>query len=107
MATIPTVNLNGTAKGDLLSGVRDILVKLREARDAMAEHSPHPRDYQLKPESYKKATAEFHKNDQIISDLMAYYAEIFHGIEGQGRGGGLRSGEGKIPGIVNRLLREG
>jgi len=104
MATIPTVNLNGTSRSSLLNNVRDVYEVLQEAKKLMSEVSPHGRDYQLKPESYQQAIAEYHKNDAAITALIQYYAEIYHGIEDQSQGSSRD--EGKVPHIVNRLLRE-
>lgn len=56
----PTVNLNGTGARQLIEGYTETLWKLREARDALAQITPHGRDYQTVASTFMDVASRQH-----------------------------------------------
>lgn len=56
--TLPTVNLNGTHRNDLVRQHSDVLAATETLRVALRAAFPHGRDYQLAPATYQAAYLE-------------------------------------------------
>ncbi len=72
--TIPTISLNGSTKESLMKAVCEAQCKVHEAMLALAECSPHPRDYQLsKDGDYGRAKEEYIARHRKLNDV---YVEL-------------------------------
>lgn len=71
----PTVNLNGTSGDELLAQVSAVLERLRSTQDAMAEASPHGRDYQhdASGADYRVASEEHTARMIQVRELILWY----------------------------------
>lgn len=77
----PTVNLNGTAKEELLSQVFLASEGLDLARKALMQMAPNGRDYQTAPRGSLQAAQLQHSNwvvalDVLLNDLQALALKI-------------------------------
>jgi hypothetical protein len=80
---VPTVNINGTDGKVLFDRYLDIMNKANELLDMMAEATPHGRDYQLKPETYKDARMQHTEMQLKISNVKNDITAIAVGIQEQ------------------------
>ena len=65
---IPTANLNGTSKNQLVQNLCKAKGKIEEAREALSEVCPHMRDYSDN-DTYQKARHEHNKRQEILENL--------------------------------------
>ena len=70
---LPIINLNGTARHDLLRDHIEALQALQEAIGKLSAVSPHGRDYQTTPGAYEIARSE---HADRITKLRQVAAEI-------------------------------
>lgn len=66
---LPQVNLNGTAREQLVEQQCDVVVILRALLKAMAEAYPNGRDYQLRPAEYAPAREAWEERMQTIENM--------------------------------------
>ena len=81
----PQVNLNGTSREALVDQQRDVLDALRKLYEAMAEASPHGRDYQFRPEEYLAAREAWDERmlavHLMMKDIEVHAMAIHYGEE--------------------------
>lgn len=70
----PKVNINGTSAADLQDQYVIAWRAIREAIEAVADATPHGRDYQLNPDEYQGARDEHYER---IVKLKAVEQELF------------------------------
>jgi hypothetical protein len=78
MRTIPTSHLNGTSRVELDGQYEKMIEGINVAIHAMAEATPHGRDYYVGPVSYDNARAQHVRRWQILADLKKEITEDFH-----------------------------
>lgn len=83
---IPTVNLNGTARADLVQQQVDVLDALTALDKAMAEAMPHGRDYQLAPHTYADARYAWLERRARVEAMRAEITIHAFAINGQSQG---------------------
>ena len=84
--TFPTVNMNGTARDDLLAQVATAKSALRIAMDKFREMTPHGRDYQTAPEGdFEKARDQHFYRCAKLETFEQELHEIMLGIYNQRR----------------------
>jgi hypothetical protein len=73
MITLPTLNLNGTSKQELLAQIREAYDKTQAAIQALHQMFPHGRDYQIGPGEYQVARREHCERieafEKVLGDL--------------------------------------
>jgi hypothetical protein len=74
MIITPTVHLNGTSKAQLLEQNLNVLKALRDVRKAMAEASPHGRDYY--PQGPNATNIAISQHSDRLAKLEAIRLEI-------------------------------
>lgn len=74
---VPTVNLNGTARSDLIQQIGDVVEALDEAIKTLQDAAPHGRDYQIGPVSYTNARTAFVTNIAVLGRIRNDYYEVF------------------------------
>ncbi len=72
----PTVNMNGTSKQELLKQLRDVSRAIHEAVDMMRVAAPHGLDYQIGPETYAQARAQWETQIVRLHDTRREIDEI-------------------------------
>lgn len=81
--TLPTININGTDGRDLFASYSEAHSLAIALQDKLQTMRPHGRDYQLAPERYEKARAEFEQHVSNVAELRRYLTEITLGIHSQ------------------------
>jgi len=80
----PVVNLNGTARSDLVDQWKNVVNATDALMQAMFEASPHGRDYQtVSPEDYRKDRQEWTANLDKASELHKWALDTALGILNQ------------------------
>ena len=72
ITVLPSVNLNGTSRNELIDQNFQALRSLRTAAEMIRLAAPHGRDYP-DPEAYKAASAAFDANIASIRCMIAGY----------------------------------
>jgi len=86
--TKPSVNLNGTSRGELLTQTGDAVDALSKALEALYASNPHGRDYlpQGGPD-YVRARAEhavrIRKVDAVYEEMLVIHLSLVEGQEGR------------------------
>jgi hypothetical protein len=84
---VPVVNLNGSSKESLLQDYLAIMRALEAANKAMAEATPHGRDFQTVPNGEwvgQKAREAFHERRALIRAMYAEFEAVALAISEQG-----------------------
>lgn len=82
--TIPTIHINGTDRGTLLTGHTAAIVAIDKALDAIAEIAPNGRDYYPQgPNAIFRATADHAHRVRLLLDVRNDLNEIAEGIGAQ------------------------
>jgi hypothetical protein len=71
--TTPIVNLNGTARSDLIGQYIEAMRGLQVALDAMSNAYPHGRDYPGSVDRWRAAVREHDARRETIVKLIAEY----------------------------------
>jgi glucokinase len=83
---VPVVNLNGSSKESLLNDYLAIMRALEAANKAMAEATPHGRDFQTVPNGDwvgQKAREAFHERRALIRAMHAEFEAVAVAISEQ------------------------
>jgi hypothetical protein len=84
----PTVNLNGTAKHDLVRQCMDVMHALENAEQIMARGTPHGRDYSLCPLTGERLDARardaWHERMRAVHAMVSEFGELAIAINSQG-----------------------
>ena len=81
---VPSVHLNGTAKKDLIEQILDVIRQLRKVQAAMAEATPHGRDYYVQTsQAIHQAMSQHVVRAHTINELITDYEEIVCKIDVQ------------------------
>lgn len=82
---VPTVNLNGTSRQELVKQQLDAWHALEAAMTAMKAAAPHGRDYQTDDAvTFRVARFEHGRRLQAIVTLMSEYQQMAEAINAQG-----------------------
>jgi broad specificity polyphosphatase/5'/3'-nucleotidase SurE len=79
---VPTVHINGTGKRELLEQLSRAAHALREADAALAQATPHDRDYYVQgpsegPQARREHADRRARIQEVITELEVIAAEIF------------------------------
>ena len=77
----PVVNSNGTSKEALVSQLKDVYVAGRAMLEAMAEATPHGRDYQTAPPGTYQAAMQQHEDREarilsVLEEIEAIVGQL-------------------------------
>lgn len=72
--TLPAINLNGSSPDVLVEGLREAVVALSAAIDAVAKTAPHGRDYQTLDDTALPAAQ--HEHAERMASLHGVKAEL-------------------------------
>lgn len=67
---LPQVNMNGSSRKSLVQQQCDVMRALRATYKAMAEATPHGRDYQFQPAEYPTARDAWLERMRAVSSLL-------------------------------------
>jgi hypothetical protein len=67
----PQINLNGTAREQLVDQQLDVTHALDAALKAMSDAAPHPRDYQFRLDEYSAARNAWGERMQLIHNMRS------------------------------------
>lgn len=82
---VPLVHLNGTAKCDLIQPLREALVVLNEAVDALAKTAPNGRDYYpMGACVFRLAQQQHTERIERVKNIIAEVQLIWKGVDQQG-----------------------
>lgn len=81
----PFVNLNGTARIDLVQQYHEAITALNVADRALRAAWPHPRDYQTQDDSvFDKAQAQHRSRVERLAAVRAEMEQLLDGLLGAG-----------------------
>ena len=67
---IPQISINGSPREMLVDQQRAVLAALLQAQHAMAQATPHGRDYQHRPDEYPAARDAWIERAVLVSELV-------------------------------------
>ena len=77
----PTLHLNGSGFENLEADLTNCLDTLRAAMDALADATPHGRDYYVQPAgSYEKAREQHAYRRQKLADVYAEIEQVYRDV---------------------------
>ncbi|MGH2613412.1 MAG: hypothetical protein ACRDFB_10260 [Rhabdochlamydiaceae bacterium] len=76
----PTININGTSKEELYSQFRTVADTLQDAMRALAQCSPHGRDYPLDNE-FRLAREQYNKRAHMLREIYDEIVNIWQQID--------------------------
>lgn len=82
----PLLHMNGSSATDLLDGYREVLTRLRGAREALQRHGPNQRDYYAKSDgdtAWRTAQAEHTTRLQALDDIIDDIESMADHVDGQ------------------------
>ena len=85
---VPSVHMGGTSRNELETQMRDALMALASAQEALAAMTPHGRDYYVQPgEALQEALIQHESRrervDALMTEIGAMYEEIVFGGDAQ------------------------
>ena len=80
----PTVHLNGTSQDELLKQLADAVNAIRSAETALAEATPHGRDYYIQPgQAWDAAILDHNRRQHALDDVREELELIWQNVYGQ------------------------